>query len=160
MTFRRAESGPFWDRVGRVKPHWLDRFWRAKGDPTRDWTPGSRELEVTLERHALCGVSLYEDSSPLRGLGPADNSRLAARGGLDYGALGLHVGVDPQTRRVEDFGVAFQHDPDSMARYEGVLLYQGQRLRWSAATREEERIPNPHRRRRSAHRDGARPGSC
>ena len=82
----------FWSH-GRVS--WLDRFFRARGDPTRAWVADAGlELVLDLDQHTLAGDALGAQPLALRGLGPAEGSRNAARGILCYPRRGLQLDLD------------------------------------------------------------------
>lgn len=114
---------------------WLDWLWRAKDDPTRAWTRSpSLDLVLNLDRNSLCEVAPGDPVQHLSVLGPAHDSRVAARGVLQYPDLGLQVDVHAESGQVQGFVLEFTRGLPGRSTFAGVLTLGGRPLRWSETT--------------------------
>jgi len=104
-------------------------------DPTRFWIADPSALIVDVRRCTICGGTLGGDFTNLRGLGPSEDARKAARGRLEWGSLGVCCSVE--NGRIADFTVTTANSV-SFRRFAGTILNDHVPVSISARTTPEQ----------------------
>jgi hypothetical protein len=136
---RREDGGVLTFRKGKAMG-WLDSIF-SKPDPTSEWVADAgMTADLDLDRHAVCGVALWDAAERLSVLGPPDNPRPTKFERYRYRPLG--VTFDSSEGCIDAFTLVFDADAPAIETeaFRGTVRYKGEPITMTSQTREADLV--------------------